>query len=355
MSVAKQLHEGGFERVLGMRLVVLDSAASAFNTQLFPLLAQGEAVGRAVTLARDSVAEGGWLSSNETAAKGEAAGDVFAQWTLPVLLDRTADGPLVDIKAEVEIVERPPLPTVLVGDGSIRLPARDTFVGRRTFIRQYLRPFLEGETRTLMLTGPGGVGKTALAGLFARRLSEQQPDIKTLGFRAPFELDMMYEPLRQEACDGNEETGLIKKIQIETDRKEQIRLLLQSLAQRKRPCTFVLDNLESLQELETLESATEHEDSRWFLQTVCNLPAPTRMLLTGRYPFSELPTDVVQQSPVLDAPYGDILRRMRGLDWPPNMSSAEKREVYQVLGGNHRAIEWAAQLLTNQQLESQEP
>ena len=353
-SVATQLHEGGFERVLGMRLVVLDSAASAFNAQLFPLLAQGEAVGRAVTLARDSVGQGGWLSSGETAAKGLAVGDVFAQWTLPVLFDRTADGPLVDINAPVQIEQRPALPTVLAGDGSIHLPTRDTFVGRRAFIRQYLRPFLEGKTRGLMLTGPGGVGKTALAGLFARRLSERQADIRILGFRAPFELDMLYEPLRREACDNNEDPALVGRIQIETDRKEQIRLILQSFAQRKRPCAFVLDNLESLQELETLETSAEYADSLWLLQTVCALPAPTRLVLTGRYPFSELSKEVVQQSPVLDAPYGDVLRRMRGLDWPAEMTSAEKREVYTVLGGNHRAIEWTAQLLTNQQQKSHE-
>ena len=353
-SVATQLHEGGFERVLGMRLVVLDSAASAFNAQLFPLLAQGEAVGRAVTLARDSVGQGGWLSSGETPAKGLAVGDVFAQWTLPVLFDRTADGPLVDINAPVQIEQRPALPTVLAGDGSIHLPTRDTFVGRRAFIRQYLRPFLEGKTRGLMLTGPGGVGKTALAGLFARRLSERQADIRILGFRAPFELDMLYEPLRREACDNNEDPALVGRIQIETDRKEQIRLILQSLAQRKRPCAFVLDNLESLQELETLETSAEYADSLWLLQTVCALPAPTRLVLTGRYPFSELSKEVVQQSPVLDAPYGDVLRRMRGLDWPAEMTSAEKREVYTVLGGNHRAIEWTAQLLTNQQQKSHE-
>ena len=46
------LHTVGIERVLGMRLSVLDGAASAFNAELFRRLALGEDVGRAVTLAR---------------------------------------------------------------------------------------------------------------------------------------------------------------------------------------------------------------------------------------------------------------------------------------------------------------
>ena len=99
-SVAQRLHESGIERVLGMRLSVLDVAASAFTAELFRRVASAEeTVGRAVTLARDKVAQGEWLHGNE--ASGEtrdvlATGDLFAQWTLPVLLDRTADGPLVD-------------------------------------------------------------------------------------------------------------------------------------------------------------------------------------------------------------------------------------------------------------------
>lgn len=98
-SVARQLHEQGFERVLGMRLSVLDGAASVFSAELFRRLAQGEAVGRSVTMARDRVARGEWLGSRDTATREESLGDPYAQWSLPVLLDRTADGPLVDLEA----------------------------------------------------------------------------------------------------------------------------------------------------------------------------------------------------------------------------------------------------------------
>ena len=347
-TVAKQLHDQGFERVLGMRLSVIDGAASAFSAELFRRLAQGESVGRAVTLARDKVAEGVWLSDNGTLGKGEVSGDVYAQWTLPVLLDRTADGPLVAVRTSVIPQPHPPLPLTLAGDGTIALPTRSAFVGRRSLLRQHLRPFLDGDTRGLMLTGPGGMGKTTLAALFVRLLQERQPNARAFGFQAPFHLDTLYEPLREAAFADADDPILSERLGKELDRREQIRLLLTSLASRPRPCAFVLDNLESLQELATLEIAPGHEDSQWFVRTVCGLPAPTRVLLTGRYRFPALPRHV-HYCAIPDAPYGDILLRMNRLQWPHDMGADKKRWVYNTLGGNHRAIEWTAHLFTHQQ------
>ncbi|MFP4309625.1 MAG: CHAT domain-containing protein, partial [Desulfococcaceae bacterium] len=341
-DVARQLHGAGFERVLGMRLSVLDGAASAFNAALFAQLALGESAGRAVSLARRAVGTGEWLRE----ARGDTVQtDLYAQWTLPVLLDRTADGPLVDLDAPADVRPRLPLPEALPGDGSVPVPSRAAFIGRRMEVREALGPFLAGKTRHLLFTGPGGVGKTALAGLFARQLMDRHPEIRVLGFRAPFDLDSVYEPIRREAFDGGEEPALLDFVQKEPDQRNRLLRMLDSLARRERGCAFVLDNLESLQDLETLGISAEHEESRWFLNAVCGLPAPVRVLLTGRYALDREIEAAIARHPVGEAPYGDILRRMGRLDWPATMSGAEKREIYRVLGGNHRAIEWMAQLL----------
>jgi hypothetical protein len=306
-----------------------------------------------VTLARQAVAQGTWWQ--DPARRNGSRGDPWVQWSLPVLLDRTQDGPLVDVDSAAEPPSRWSRPTVLIGDGTIHLPERQAFIGRRREMRQYLRTFLEGKTRGLLFTGPGGVGKTTLAGLFARVLSERHPETRLLGFRAPFALDTLYEPLRREAFDGTEEPALLPAIQAEPDLRERLRRLLLSLAQRRgRPCAFVLDNLEAIQILDSLTVPSEHADSLWFLREVCALPAPTRVLLTGRYTVPDLPQGTVHPCPVPDAPYGDVLRRMQRLAWPSTMSTAHKHQMYEVLGGNHRAIEWAAQVLKQEHQQTAE-
>ncbi len=345
-DVARRLHEVGVERVLGMRLSVMDGAATAFSTELFRLLAKGEVLGRAVTLARDKVAQGAWLHQSQNGGKGSADGDPFGQWSLPVLLDRTTDGPVLDPEAAGEVIQRGPSSSVLIGDGTIEVPPRSSFIGRRTFIRTYLRKFLEGETPKLLLTGPGGVGKTTLAGLFARSLRERQPRTRLLGFQAPFDLGLVSEALRQEAFDGSEEPTLLAETQAEPDMRKRVERLAVSLASRERPCAFVLDNLESLQDMGTLTVPAEHEESRWFVETVGRLPEPTRVLLTGRYALPGVVEGGTLRCPVPDAPYGDVLRRMNRLRWPEKFDAKQKRWIHRKLGGNHRAIEWMAQLLT---------
>ncbi|MCH8047856.1 MAG: tetratricopeptide repeat protein [Planctomycetes bacterium] len=353
-SVAVALHRSGIERVLGMRLSVLDAAAAAFNARFFKLLAGGHSLGRAVSLTRRQLAAGEWLSSEAGQTgegKGPTVGDPFAQWTLPVLLDRTCDGPLLDLERTEPIHRKVELPSVIAGDGTLHVPARSAFVGRRTQIRQHLRPFLAGDTPRLLLTGPGGVGKTTLAGLFARILRERQPQTRLLGLRAPMDLETLYEPLRQQAFDGGEQPDLIANLQTETDLRRRIAHLLRSLATRaERPCAFLLDNLEVLQDLRTLQIDEQHADSLWLVEQVCSLPAPTRVLLTGRYRLPPL-DDLVTTCAIPDAPYGDVLRRMARLGWPGDWDAAQKRQLYKTLGGNHRALEWLAHILQHRRPE----
>ena len=112
-----------------------------------------------------------------------------------------------------------------------------------------------------------------------------------------------------------------------------------------KPLCLFLDNLESLQEIETLAATDAEGDEFWFVKTVLGLPNNVRVICTGRYRFSELESYRLEPIQLDSVPLGDILRRMYGLQWPSDWDFDRKRSVYEKLGGNHRALEWMCQLV----------
>ncbi|NQU05420.1 MAG: tetratricopeptide repeat protein [Calditrichaeota bacterium] len=353
-SVAFELHKKGCERVLGMRLSVKDIFASAFTAELFQLLARGtDTLGRAVTQARIEAQRGKWLPMETPIGKGKELTDIFGQWTLPVLLDRTADGPLIDKNEKlVDKGERVELDDTIPGDQKIAIVSRANFIGRRRVIRRHLKPFLDGRDRCLMFTGPGGVGKSTTAGFFVRRFLDKHSDAWLLGFEAPFNLSSIETNLTNTIENNkflsSEYAAERQKPGFTDDLDSKLKLF----AKEGRHCCFVLDNLESIQDDKTLELDPDDEESAWFLKTVCNLQDHAHVILTGRYTIKGISELQLTHCELHDAPYSDILHRLRRLKVSGMLDSEQKLWMYKTLGGNHRAIEWTACLLAEKDVDS---
>ncbi|MDP8287900.1 MAG: tetratricopeptide repeat protein, partial [Candidatus Electryonea clarkiae] len=101
----------------------------------------------------------------------------------------------------------------------------------------------------------------------------------------------------------------------------------------------------------SLELDPADEDSAYFLKAVCSLQDHAHVILTGRYTIKGIPELKLTHCELHDAPYGDILHRMKRLK-VPELLEEEKRWIYDTLGGNHRAIEWTASLLADKEVES---
>jgi hypothetical protein len=81
----------------------------------------------------------------------------LGQWCLPMRLSNREHGPLIDWDFTPQEVKTHRDRHRI---GNISLPAH--FIGRRLEMRRYKTDLMNGKVRNLLITGPGGQGKTAL-------------------------------------------------------------------------------------------------------------------------------------------------------------------------------------------------
>lgn len=137
----------GIPHVIGMRESILDRAGIQFARALCDALANQECIDFALQAARKDI----------------SATDERGQWCLPMLISSNPHAPLIDWDFQPKELDGARFFKNTLGD--VSLPAR--FVGRRAEMRQYKNRLFKGEFNKLLITGPGGQGKTSLAGKLA--------------------------------------------------------------------------------------------------------------------------------------------------------------------------------------------
>ncbi len=164
VGLLHQLALQGIPHVIGMRESILDPAGTQFNRCFCDAIARRERVDVALQQARKAITrplKGFKQDSDQTGLEELSLG----QWCLPTLLSCDPARPLIDWQFTPEAPERPSLNQSL---NNITLPAR--FIGRRRELRELERDLRQRHRCRLLITGPGGQGKTALAGQLAQSL-----------------------------------------------------------------------------------------------------------------------------------------------------------------------------------------
>ena len=157
-GLMQRLADKGIPHVIGMRESILDRAGLQFARVFFGALMQQQSIAASLQQARRAIVRP--LHDDEELRHSPLASISLGQWCLPMLLSYQFDRQLVTGR----FTPQPMRPANLFNESlnNISLPAH--FIGRRRELRRRQRAFREGTSALLMLTGAGGMGKTALAG-----------------------------------------------------------------------------------------------------------------------------------------------------------------------------------------------
>ena len=349
-GLMQKLGELGIPHVIGMRESVLDRAGIQFARALCDEVARQERLDYALQTARAAIQTPLRDIARREADPGGLSELSLGQWCLPMLLAPEPAQPLVDWDFSPAQGRSPALSASL---DTVRLPAH--FIGRRAEMRQYKQQLLSGKLQKLLITGPGGQGKTALAG-------KLMLDLKAQGYSVFAWSARLENPWR--AFQFDLEMALVGDLAATYDRMrarvendaEHAELLLGLLA---RQCNgrlaLLLDNLESLQDPDTL-AIRDARLAAW-LETARRLPGVT-LLATSRWllpgPQSTGTGWDGAHLPLTHASYGDFLQMAQRLVEAGRFSRdflrqrENMRRVYAALGGNGRGLEFFAAALDGQ-------
>ena len=346
-GLAWRLSQAGIPHVIGMRESIFERAGILFNRRLCDALAQRERVDVALQQAREAITtplKDSPLLAVDAAELGELS---LGQWCLPALITQDAAQPLVDWQFEPQ-----PAAHALanISLDNVTLPPR--FLGRRAELRQLKSRLRRGTLPQLLITGPGGQGKTALGGKLALDLLRQGFQVLAYAARPENSWRQFFiHALRQlNEASHLEYARMESYLASEFEKAEQLLSLL--LKQSGGRVVLFFDNLEALQNPDT-QALEDEQIAAWIAAAQKLGRQGLILLLTSRWRLPGWPED--DHLPLAHANYGDFLQMARQALPPAFMRDRERlRQVYRVLHGNGRGLTFFAAAIQDMDIRQED-
>jgi len=344
-GLAQRISAQGIPHVIGMRESILDRAGIQFARALCDALANQEHIDFALQAARIAIQTPFKDIPRKEAGAGALAELSLGQWCLPMLISSSPRQPLIDWDFPRREVDSARLFKNTLGE--VSLPAR--FVGRRAELRRYENRLLQGKFHSLLITAPGGQGKTSLAGKLALDLQKRGAQVFAWSARKEnswqeFEFKL---ELALDEKNGKKYDHFRPRFANDMQRAQfMLNLLMEQCNGR---VILFLDNLESIQDPDT-QALQDETVAAWMqaAQSTANLI----LLATSRW---LIPNWDGEHLALDHANYGDFLQMAQGFQLPATLFERRKdgrtelRRAYETLGGNPRGLEFFAAAVKNMQ------
>ncbi|MBE0671408.1 MAG: tetratricopeptide repeat protein [Anaerolineales bacterium] len=330
-GLTRKISAAGIPHTVGMREAIYDVAGIQFARALCDSLARRERMDVALQVARIAIQ----TPFKDLARDSSPIGDElsYGQWCLPLLISSVPSRALIDWDFTPRQVEARAVSQKI---STVVMPAR--FIGRRAEMRKYKNSLLAGNIHSLLVTGPGGQGKTSLAGKLAL-------DLQAHGYRLfawsarpenswrDFELEM------EQALDRPRVDRYDKFLPRAENESTRAQVMLDLLMEQfNGRVALFLDNLETLQDPDIL--ALKDATVEAWLRTANQMQGMI-LLVTSRW---QIPDWNGEHEPLTHVNYGDFLQIAQRLSLPPAFLTRRNslRQVYDILGGNVRGLEFFA-------------
>ena len=341
-SFAEALLRAGVPAVLAMQTSVSDHYATALARHFYDYLTRGEHLrpSSALASARRALED----QRQQAIQRGDASHPCTPEYaTAALYLAGDADRPLADFgRDRVPLARRPQHDAVR---GQVPMLRQDDLIGRRRVMRQTLRALRQpaGRTAGVVLTGIGGVGKSAVAGRVMQRLLEDGWAVAVHTGRlmlAPMAAQVGRELAGVQGHDTRGHALAAALQQSGVPDEERLPLLLQTL--RECRVLLVLDDFE--QNLTTGGERFHDPDTRDLLRALAESAHAGRLLLTCRHPVPGVASLLTEQTvgPLSAAEVRKLVLRLDGLH---ALAASELTTALKLIGGHPRMLELLDALL----------
>ncbi|MCP4117626.1 MAG: tetratricopeptide repeat protein [Desulfobacteraceae bacterium] len=346
-GLTRRLYRNGIPYVVGMRESVMDKAGIRFAHTLLKNIADRRPADVALQSARKAIVEPVDEDTFRDAGDPARAAMSLGQWCLPQMMSHDNNQTIISW----EFTPRPrgysDLKTML---GKVAVP--DRFIGRRRELRRWQNELRYGKPDRMLITGAGGMGKTALAGKLIDTLRKDGYHAYTFSLLPEHNWQDVLTDMELALADDAllyRKFELIQSKGLSPSKKAEYTLNF-LLKRHNEKLVLFFDNLESVQEAQAPHSLTDEPLAVWVDAARKNAAHGLKLIMTSRWRLPDWPE--MEHYPVGRPIYGDYLAfsRLRRL----SADKKQLRRLYQVLGGNFRALEFFVTAARSMNIQDEE-